>query len=537
MLNIITEEFKKKESNSTRVNYDIDGKQLLPEQIALEYYKSKGYKGLWTENDYWWTLFALLFWDIIFAKVRGAVTVGRGGEEQELDPNYDEEYERIFNTSVLELNGMPSDMFHPEFASNRSDLIKNRYKELKNKDVLTELEKKYQENKNKNCRLIENWEKFSLEKLKEPLTYLNKEVLLRIILRLAIDFNENRPGLPDLLVYKEDDFRFIEVKSEKDNLSQAQVKWINFLALDLDSNFDIFLINHPEKKIEKIKEKFTILLNPIKIQLGSTSSSKREEIIELFKKQKDYNDEKNKISASFWIYDKNIKEIIKTVGLWKTTRFFVQEKEYTVEQIRNVVYESYDRKRFDIDYYDFWLDRGTNYDCSKVTINYINETNWKGFGYIDTTEEKWVFDLPKITKAVEENLEENVLCPYFDREKFKKDFLKLPETINPKENSDWAFVDKDNCEWVYKDNKWVTRYDIKEFPGITSITGIKKLSIKEKYELLGHSKRKQSETDTSQNPPQKPQKEKNKSNSKIIIIVISVLLFLFLCCACNLVLS
>ncbi len=531
MLKIVLKEYSKKDSDSSRVNYDVNGQQLLPEQAALEHYKDKGYKGLWTENYYWWALFALLFWDVIFAKVKGAVSIRKGGITRELDPNYDEEFEAVFNQH-FKLSDKPSDLFQPEFASNRADLIRNRYKELQNKNILEELEKKYKEHKGEKCRLIEDWDNFKLEELKEPLKYLNKEVFLRIILRLATDYNENRSGLPDLLVYKEDDFRFVEVKSEKDNISQAQIKWMAFIALDLGTNFDLFLINNSASKIAKIKDKLQILLHPIIIQLGKTSSSKREEMIELFKKQDDYQEKEEGISASFWIYDKNIKEILKTVGLWKTTRFFIGEKEYTVEQIRNVVYESYESKRFDIDEYNFWVDRETNYGCNKITIIYTNDLNWKGFGYIDTSKEKWIFDQNKITKAIKENLEQNVLCPYFDREKFKKDFLKLPKTIDPKEDNDWAFVDKDSFEWVYNNGKWLSRYGPQNFPSISSIVGVKRLTRKDKHEIFEQ----QQETTTPLREPEETSTSK-KNNSKIIIVIIGIIALLFICCTCSAVLG
>ena len=62
-----------------KAKYTINGNEYFAEEVAINYYKSLGYKELWTENTYWWTLMSLFFWDVIFAETRGAVSVIIGG--------------------------------------------------------------------------------------------------------------------------------------------------------------------------------------------------------------------------------------------------------------------------------------------------------------------------------------------------------------------------------------------------------------------------------------------------------------------------
>ena len=58
-------------SNCNKIGQDLDGKGVTVEQFALNYYSRQGWKGLHTENSIVTTLFALLFWDILFLDVPG----------------------------------------------------------------------------------------------------------------------------------------------------------------------------------------------------------------------------------------------------------------------------------------------------------------------------------------------------------------------------------------------------------------------------------------------------------------------------------
>lgn len=487
MLKIINRKYTRADIQSSRAKYDLKGELLLPEQVAIKFYQDKGYSIIWGENDYWVTILSLLFWDVIFAKVRGSVVISRGGYQEELDPSYDDNFNQQFD-AFIKMNGMPNDMFTGDFAMNREDLIKARYRQLRNIDIFSELQKSYSEHKGQNCRLVENWDKFTIEELQMPLNGLDRESLLRILLRLIGDISQYRSGLPDLIGVKNNKIIFAEVKSEKDKLSYKQVDWITYLSLDMNLDIDIFLINHTDKKQLSIKEKFLILLEPIHVKIGKTSSKLREGMVERFKKQGDYKEGVTP-SASFSIYEQDIKEVIKTVGRWKTSQFFIRGKEYSVEQIRNCVYEYHDRKYFDPNNLYFSSNEFDGYGCRKFEMAYTNDMGWKDFGYIDPESGDWVFNKSKITEKVEKELELNTLCPHIDVDSIKKDFLKLPDKINPKTDNDWCYIDNDRNEWIFYRNKWITSYSDKPFGGIQSVVGVKRLSTRNKNEIVSSHKR------------------------------------------------
>ena len=103
MISYLTVAAKEVTSDSKgKVKYHLKGEQLFAEELAILVYQKNGYNAKWTENIYWWTIMSLLFWEAIFAKVKGAVVVRSGGTDIEVDP-YDDKFENLFNTTVITL--------------------------------------------------------------------------------------------------------------------------------------------------------------------------------------------------------------------------------------------------------------------------------------------------------------------------------------------------------------------------------------------------------------------------------------------------
>lgn len=234
--------FKRVDENQKgKLKYLIDEKEYFAEEAAIKYYESMGYKALWTENNYWWMLMSLFFWDIIFAPIKGAVRASVDGVNVEIDPE-DTKFQVLYRHAV-EINGMPSDFFYPEFYTRREQLIMNKIKTLLNSNLTDVLRQSYEENYGKTCRPIEDWNKYKLEELFISIQKVDKDSLLKILARLISNFNQNRAGLPDLIVYNESEFFFSEVKSENDKLSERQRKWHHFLTNEVGIKVEVFLIN------------------------------------------------------------------------------------------------------------------------------------------------------------------------------------------------------------------------------------------------------------------------------------------------------
>lgn len=254
-ISFINIEIKKIESQQRgKAKYSWKGKDLFAEEIAIKYYEKNGYEASWTENYYWWFLMALIFWDEIFAKIKGAVTVNNGGVSVEISPN-DPTFDERFKF-MQEMNGMPSGFFKPVFYQKRKKIIDNKIRQLKKADLETEISNSYKTNYGKNCRPIEDWDRYTLNQLIIPIKRMDKSAFLGIMERLISNFNENRRGLPDLIVYNDNELFFSEVKSEKDRVSDKQRAWHLFLAEEMQIKVDLFLVNHGKRKINNIKSSY-----------------------------------------------------------------------------------------------------------------------------------------------------------------------------------------------------------------------------------------------------------------------------------------
>jgi len=186
-----------------------DGFEGTVEEIALHQYQQAGWHGVWGENDLWWMVMALLFWDVYFADVVGA-------------------WDPLLKQTGL-ASDMPRDLFLPEFYERRQHLIADRMANLRTTDVCAELTASYTTRIGVPCRPIERWDKFPLEVLREIVSRLPCNLLLSVLQRLLENFNEHRRGLPDLLLWQDDRHVWAEVKGPGDAVSVPQQQWLSFL--------------------------------------------------------------------------------------------------------------------------------------------------------------------------------------------------------------------------------------------------------------------------------------------------------------------
>jgi len=193
-------------------------KQGTVEQLALQHYKKSGTLGIWSENDYWWQLFAYLYWDVIYAKLPGV-------------------YDSGFGPFPNRMQDMPHDLFSRDFYWKRRKFFFNKDKEYyKNSElfdgkssILSMLSSAYKKHRNDPCRMIEESRKFDLEDLNLAVRTLSLGQLLIIMNRLYDDFNLNRSGLPDLFMVKNETPIFVEVKRKGERIAPHQIDWLDYL--------------------------------------------------------------------------------------------------------------------------------------------------------------------------------------------------------------------------------------------------------------------------------------------------------------------
>lgn len=478
-----------------KAKYTIHGNEYFAEEAAINHYNSLGYKALWTENTYWWTLMSLFFWDVIFAKTRGAVSTIIDGIQTELDPG-DERFEQLFKPTI-QMNGMPADFFTPEFYERRKSLLRNKIQELQHSNLEQKLNESYKQNYGMNCRPIENWDKYKIDELLIPVQRVNKGKLLKILGRLISNFNDNRAGLPDLIVYDDKDFFFSEVKGEKDRISEKQSDWHSFLSTSLGFEVEIFLINHTEAQIEKIKATDKSTSKEAIISFGFSSSKKREKAIKFVQEQESYftqGEGKDQIhGAKFKINDiEKLYTILDLTSGWKTQKIEIDGEIVKSTELRNSLwcFREKNKQNAPSDYckrreYDNKLNK---FGCRNIYFNELENEEWQDYGYIDTNKGEWIFDHEKINEKMKEEINKVKYCPLFDAMKARNLIKKIPEKINPKIDKNWAFISSDYDKWFWHENRWLSTLGETNSPGFSIMVGVQKLSRKEINEAIRYSK-------------------------------------------------
>ncbi len=172
------------------------------ERGVMEYFREQGYEAAFSENEPWRALFGLVFWDII----------------------YDTNVRAIHHP----LQRVPSDFFLPDFYFKRESLLLARLEELSEREAYFDLVEKTHEEKFGTANVLVAWFDGMLELVQLIVRYLEPVQLCAILLEMAKQLRENTRGFPDLLIWKDDEYDFVEVKSPTDHLSSQQLHWQHF---------------------------------------------------------------------------------------------------------------------------------------------------------------------------------------------------------------------------------------------------------------------------------------------------------------------
>ena len=190
---------------------------------SMEYFQDLGYSAGFSENFTWRALFGLTFWDLIF------------------DPDlmaFHHPFQR-----------RPSDLYLPDFYLKRENAIKDRLSNWQDGDeYLSYLWENYQKYEG-----IANpfvlWNPEIWEMVKVASTRIPLEAIQAVLLLMAQQLVENSRGFPDLLVWDQIGYEFIEIKSPNDALSNQQLFWLRtFEDLGVKSRIlRVRFLNEPKK--------------------------------------------------------------------------------------------------------------------------------------------------------------------------------------------------------------------------------------------------------------------------------------------------
>jgi hypothetical protein len=187
--------------NSESVTIDISWKRQV-EFGVIDYYEQRNLKATFTENHLWRSLFGLLFWDI------------------------------IFDTDTLAihhpLQRSPSDLFKPTFFEKRKEKMEERLLMLEDEDATTVYMNRIFFEKFGITNPLVDWFGGLFPLILTVLEKLSPEQISLIMLEMARSLRENVRGFPDLFMWGDGEYSFVEVKSPTDSLSNQQLYWLRF---------------------------------------------------------------------------------------------------------------------------------------------------------------------------------------------------------------------------------------------------------------------------------------------------------------------
>jgi VRR-NUC domain len=169
---------------------------------VIDYYQNRNMKAEFTENHLWRSLFGLLFWDIIF----------------------DTDSLAIHHP----LQRSPSDLFKPTFFEKRKEKMEERLKMLEDEDATTVYMNRIFFEKFGLTNPLVEWYGGLFPLILTVLEKLSPEQITLITLEMAKNLRQNLRGFPDLFIWADGEYSFIEVKSPTDSLSNQQLFWLRF---------------------------------------------------------------------------------------------------------------------------------------------------------------------------------------------------------------------------------------------------------------------------------------------------------------------
>jgi len=182
------------------------GGECSVEAMCLSDYRSRGFKGYHAEGGIVRTLFAYLFYDVLFVYI----------------PNV---FQTAYQTCPLDLH---TDAFFPSRASE----INHRLVEIENgsaADIIRAVDAR--EREKRTCATGLNWD-FELDDLLEIVSCFDGQALAIVCKVMAEEYRVRGGGMPDLFLWdvEKKQVIFSEVKSENDRLSDTQRLWIHVLT-------------------------------------------------------------------------------------------------------------------------------------------------------------------------------------------------------------------------------------------------------------------------------------------------------------------
>ncbi|MFY3325865.1 VRR-NUC domain-containing protein [Vibrio fluvialis] len=197
------------------LHLELDLSQQRVELAVKSHFEQLGYQVYYLENQFLNTLFGLTFWDAIFAPVEGAF--------------------------INRYQHRPLDLYHDDFVLKRQSYIESAIAEIMN-DGVKPLWLRWQ-NKFSIANPFVFWTDCD-ESLFELTEQSFPRALLIDLFKVQLsDLKLYRNGMPDLILFKDGEFEWVEVKGPGDKLQDNQWRWIDQFSR-LNVPFSVCYVNH-----------------------------------------------------------------------------------------------------------------------------------------------------------------------------------------------------------------------------------------------------------------------------------------------------
>ncbi|EKO3933103.1 VRR-NUC domain-containing protein [Vibrio fluvialis] len=197
------------------LHLELDLSQQRVELAVKSHFEQLGYQVYYLENQFLNTLFGLTFWDAIFAPVEGAF--------------------------INRYQHRPLDLYHDDFVLKRQSYIESAIAEIMNDGVIP-LWLRWQ-NKFSIANPFVFWTDCD-ESLFELTEQSFPRALLIDLFKVQLsDLKLYRNGMPDLILFKDGEFEWVEVKGPGDKLQDNQWRWIEQFSR-LNVPFSVCYVNH-----------------------------------------------------------------------------------------------------------------------------------------------------------------------------------------------------------------------------------------------------------------------------------------------------
>ncbi|WP_284946261.1 VRR-NUC domain-containing protein [Acidisoma cladoniae] len=188
------------------------------EAAVLAHYHAAGWQGVHSENWLWNAAFGLLLWDVIY------------------DPDIG-----VFHSP---LQFAPSDLHEPVFYERRRGAIEARLALLADPGAAHAVMIGHFDAKLGIANPFVHWHEDLPRLLGILVDRLPPHGLAEVLRRIGRDIKRHARGLPDLFLWTDDSYRFVEIKAENDHLSPHQYQWLRYFA-DSDIRVSLEKIARP----------------------------------------------------------------------------------------------------------------------------------------------------------------------------------------------------------------------------------------------------------------------------------------------------